>query len=169
MMTSQAPSLMKPASAGSAQYPALVFFIILCFAVAATGRFFPPDEWYASLNRPGYAPPNWVFGPVWTVLYLMMAVSGWLVWKSQGTVSKRAALSVFGSQLVLNAAWSAIFFGMHNPGWALVEICFLWLAISWTIVLFRPHSMPASLLLIPYLAWVSFAAVLNYGFWSLNH
>jgi translocator protein len=102
------------------------------------------------------------------VLYLMMAVSGWMVWKSQRTVSKRAALIAFGTQLLLNSAWSAIFFGLHNPGWALVEICFLWFAILWTIMLFRPHSKTASMLLMPYLAWVSFAAVLNYGFWSLN-
>jgi translocator protein len=167
-MTSQAQPLSEAGTSDGRQIPALVFFIVFCFAVAATGAFFPPDEWYASLNRPTYAPPNWVFGPVWTLLYLMIAMSGWLVWKSEATVSKRAALTAFGAQLILNAAWSAIFFGLHDPGWALVEICFLWLAILCTIVLFRTHSKIASMLLMPYLAWVSFAAMLNYGFWSLN-
>jgi benzodiazapine receptor len=150
------------------QLGSLAFFVALCFSVAATGAFFPPDDWYASLARPTYAPPNWVFGPVWTVLYLMMAISGWLVWKSPKSTSKRQAMLAFGGQLLLNAAWSAIFFGLHEPGWSLVEICFLWLAILTTIALFRRHSTAAAVLLMPYLAWVSFATVLNYGFWSLN-
>jgi benzodiazapine receptor len=150
------------------KYPALVAFVVLCFAAATIGRFFPPDHWYASLNRPSYAPPNWVFGPVWTILYLMMAVSGWLVWKSHVSASKPRALTMFGVQLLLNAAWSAIFFGWHQPGWALLEMGLLWLALVATIVLFKRHSATAAMLLVPYLAWVSFAAVLNYGFWSLN-
>ena len=154
--------------ATSAQYPALIVFVVLCFAAAGIGGFFPPDSWYASLNRPSYAPPNWVFGPVWTLLYVMMAVAGWLVWKSSGSVGKRFALTMFGIQLVLNAAWSVIFFGWHQPGWAFLEICMLWLAIATTVVSFKRRSSAAAVLLIPYLAWVSFAAVLNYGFWSLN-
>jgi len=168
-MTSQAQSLSEASTSDGRQIPALVFFVVLCFAVAATGGFFPPDEWYALLNQPTYAPPNWVFGPVWTLLYLLMAVSGWLVWQSESTVSKRAPLAAFGAQLILNAAWSALFFGFHDPGWAVVDICLLWLAILCTIVLFRTHSKTASMLLMPYLAWVSFAAMLNYDFWSLNH
>jgi len=146
----------------------LVCFVVLCFSIAATGGFVPPDDWYASLTRPSYAPPNWVFGPVWTVLYLMIAVSGWLVWISPKSRYKRAAMTAFGVQLVLNAAWSALFFGLHQSGWALAEICGLWLAILTTIILFRRLSIPAARLLVPYFAWVSFAAVLNYGFWSLN-
>jgi translocator protein len=98
----------------------------------------------------------------------MIAVSGWLVWITPTPVSKRAAMYAFGVQLVLNAAWSAVFFGLHQPGWALFEICLLWLAILATILFFRHHAKTASALLLPYLAWVSFAAVLNYGFWSLN-
>jgi len=145
-----------------------MFFIVLCFSVAATGSLFPPDDWYASLTRPGYAPPNWLFGPVWTMLYLMIAIAGWLVWKSSPADSKRLALTAFGVQLLLNAAWSALFFGLHQPGWAFFEICLLWTAILTTILLFRRHSTAAAVLLMPYLAWVSFAAVLNYGFWSLN-
>lgn len=149
------------------QFPALIGFVVLCFAAAGIGGFFPPDDWYASLNRPSYAPPNWVFGPVWTILYLMMAIAGWLVWKST-TAGKALALTMFGVQLLLNSAWSAIFFGWHQPGWALLEICILWLAIATTILLFKRHSTSAAMLLLPYLAWVSFASVLNYGFWSLN-
>ncbi len=150
------------------RFGSLMFFIVLCFAVAATGALFSPDDWYASLTRPGYAPPNWVFGPVWTVLYLMMGFSGWLVWQSPGPAARRLAMIAFGVQLLLNAAWSAIFFGLHQPGWALVEICMLWTAILTTILLFRRYSTVAAALLTPYLAWVSYATVLNYGFWSLN-
>ncbi len=167
-MTAKTSSLTVADSSGKRQYLSLAFFFGVCFAAAATGAFFPPGEWYASLKRPGYAPPNWVFGPVWTVLYVMMAVAGWLVYMSHSSSSKRGAFAAFGVQLLLNAAWSAIFFGMHQPGSALVEISILWLAIVATIVVFRPHSKTASVLLVPYLLWVSFAAVLNYGFWSLN-
>lgn len=152
----------------SQRLASLFIFIVLCFSVAASGAFFPPDDWYAGLTRPAYAPPNWVFGPVWTVLYLMIAISGWLVWTSPVSPSKRTALIAFTLQLLLNAAWSAIFFGLHQPGWSLVEICLLWTAILTTILLFRRHSTTAAALLIPYLAWVSFATVLNFGFWSLN-
>jgi benzodiazapine receptor len=166
-MTEEATPRREAPSFG--QHLSLTFFIVLCFAVAATGGFFPPDDWYASLTRPSFAPPpHWVFGPVWTVLYLMMAVSGWMVWKSLGSTSKRPELFVFGVQLFLNAAWSAIFFGLHRPGWAIVETCVLWLAILITILLCRSHSKSTAVLLMPYLAWVSFATVLNYGFWTLN-
>ena len=102
----------------STQYPALIVFVVLCFAAAGTGGFFSPDDWYASLNRPSYAPPNWVFGPVWTVLHLIMAVAGWLAWKSNVSAGKARVLTMYVVQLLLNAAWSAIFFGWHQPGWA---------------------------------------------------
>ncbi len=121
-----------------------------------------------SLNKPIYAPPNWVFGPVWTLLYLMMAVAGWLVWKSSVGTAKRRELTIFGIQLLLNAVWSALFFGLHRPDLALIEICTLWLAILATVLTFKRHSSTAAALLVPYLVWVSFAAILNYGFWSLN-
>ena len=150
------------------KYVSLVAFVGVCFAVAASGAFFPPDDWYRSLNRPSYAPPNWVFGPVWTILYLMIAVSGWLVWSAQSERSKRPAMIVFAIQLALNAVWSALFFGLHSPGWALFEICLLWAAILSTMVSFSSHSRLAARLLLPYFGWVSFAAFLNYGFWSLN-
>ncbi|MCL4104742.1 UNVERIFIED_CONTAM: hypothetical protein GTU68_034181 [Idotea baltica] len=97
----------------------------------------------------------------------MMAVAGWLVWRSVAA-GKNLALTLFGVQLLLNSAWSVIFFGWRQPGWALLEISILWLAILTTIVLFKRHSPTSAILLIPYLVWVSFASVLNYGFWSLN-
>ncbi|MEZ6132054.1 MAG: TspO/MBR family protein [Planctomycetaceae bacterium] len=146
----------------------LVGFMLLSFAAAAIGSQFSPGEWYRSLQRPDLAPPNWVFGPVWTVLYLMMAVSGWVMWISSTGTARRLCTAVFVAQLCLNAAWSALFFGLHRPDWAFFEIVVLWLAIVATIVLFRRESTAAAWLLVPYLAWVSFAAFLNYGFWTLN-
>ena len=141
---------------------------LLCFTVAASGAFFPPDEWFRTLVRPSFAPPNWLFGPVWTLLYSMMAISAWLVWRASGFAKARTALTVFAVQLVLNATWSGLFFGLHNMGLAFAEIILLWIAIATTIAAFRTHSKLAAYMLLPYLAWVSFASVLNYGFWSLN-
>ncbi len=141
---------------------------LLCFTVAASGAFFPPDEWFRTLVRPSFAPPNWLFGPVWTLLYSMMAISAWLVWRASGFAKARTALAVFAVQLVLNATWSGLFFGLHNMGLAFAEIILLWIAIATTIAAFRTHSKLAAYMLLPYLAWVSFASVLNYGFWSLN-
>ena len=167
-MTSETGICQDEAARTCRHYASLAVFIVGCFTVAATGSLVSPDDWYASLTRPQYAPPNWVFGPVWMVLYLMIAVSGWLVWTAPIRFSKRPAMIAFGVQLLLNAAWSLIFFGLHQPGWALVEICILWLAILTTMLIFRRHTKTASGLLLPYLAWVSFATFLNYGFWSLN-
>lgn len=147
---------------------ALVGFIVACYVAAATGAFFPPDDWYRSLHRPSFAPPNWLFGPVWTVLYLMMAISAWLVWKKSGFSAARTALTAFGIQLLLNGMWTALFFGLHSPGLAFAEILALWAAIAATMAMFLRHSRIAALLLAPYLAWVTFAAALNYSFWSLN-
>lgn len=167
-MTEAIEQRTSPASK-SLNIGSLIVFLFACFAVAATGAFFPPDEWYRSLIRPSYAPPNWVFGPVWSLLYTMMGISGWLVWKSNKRGNKYSALSAFVLQLMLNGAWSGLFFGWHRPDLALIEIVLLWVAIAMTIMLFSQFSRVAALLLLPYLAWVSFASVLNYGFWSLNH
>lgn len=150
------------------QWDVLVGFILLCFVAAASGSQFSPGEWYRGLQRPELAPPDWVFGPVWTILYLMMAVSGWLMWISSTGKARKICMTVFVVQLVLNAAWSALFFGLHRPDLAFFEIIVLWLAIVATIALFRRQSNVAAWLLLPYLAWVSFAAYLNYGFWMLN-
>ena len=127
------------------------------------------STWYATLVRPALNPPAWVFGPVWTVLYTLMGVAAFLVWK-KGLEHRdvKIALGIFLGQLVLNTLWSIIFFGLHNPGAAFVEIIFLWLAIFATIVAFARISKPAAWLLVPYLAWVSFAVYLNYAIWILN-
>ena len=122
------------------------------------------DE-YQSLQQPAWAPPSWLFGPVWTVLYVMIAVSGWLVWRRTGWTT---ALTVYAAQLALNAAWTPIFFGFGQYGLALVDIAVLWLLIGATIWLFRPVSRPAPLLLVPYWLWVTFATALNFAIWHAN-
>jgi tryptophan-rich sensory protein len=125
-------------------------------------------EWYQALRKPSFNPPSWIFGPVWTALYAMMATAAWLVWMKRGFADAQLPLALFGLQLALNAAWSVLFFGLRNPGLALVDIGLLWAAILATLLAFRPISLPAALLLAPYLVWVSFAAVLNHAIWSLN-
>jgi len=122
------------------------------------------DE-YQNLNQPSWAPPSWLFGPVWTVLYAMIAVAGWLVWRQTGWTS---ALTVYAVQLALNAAWTPIFFGFGRYALALVDIVLMWLLIGATVLLFRPVSRLASALLLPYWAWVTFATALNAAIWKLN-
>ena len=149
----------------------LLAFVVVCFGAAAIGSAFTGSalsDWYPGLEKPSFNPPNWLFGPVWTVLYLAMAVAGWLVWRREGFSGATAPLAVFGVQLALNLLWSGLFFGLRSPGLALGEIIVLWVAILATIVLFRRVSTPAALLLVPYLAWVTFAAVLNFEIWRLN-
>jgi benzodiazapine receptor len=146
----------------------LLVFFVLCFAVAGLGSLATTPNiptWYATLNKPSWNPPNWLFGPVWTFLYAMMAVAGWLVWKRVGWAT---AIICFAVQLALNLAWSFIFFGAHQTGLAFLEIILLWLAILATIISFFPVSKTAAALLIPYLLWVSFAAILNFTIWRLN-
>lgn len=143
-------------------------WLLLCFAAAAPGALFMPGDWYASLEKPSWNPPGWIFGPVWSALYVMMAVAAWLVWKQGGFRIQRKALGLFLTQLALNALWTPLFFGMHLPGVAFAEILLLWLAIAATLVAFRSVNRTASWLLVPYLAWVSFAAVLNGTLWRMN-
>lgn len=143
-------------------------WILICFAAAALGAVFMPGEWYTSLKKPSWNPPAWVFGPVWSVLYAMMAVSVWLVWKRGGWSTHRVPLGLFLVQLLLNAAWTPLFFGLQRPGLAFAEILLLWLAIAATLMAFRTVSRAAAWLLLPYLAWVSFAALLNGALWRLN-
>lgn len=153
------------------QIAGLAGWLLLCFTAAAVGSSVTLPQiptWYAELNKPSFNPPNWIFGPVWTALYLMMAISAWLVWLKSGWLDAPGALGVFCFQLLLNTAWSAIFFGLENPLAAAVEIVFLWLAIGATLLSFWKHSQLAALLLTPYLAWVSFAAVLNFSIVALN-
>ena len=149
----------------------LIFYIVVCFAVAAIGSLvtFPAvTDWYAGIKKPSWTPPGWLFGPVWTVLYLSMAVAAWLVWQRAGFSGAVLPLSIFAIQLVLNLAWSLIFFGKHNIGLAFVDIVLLWFAIVATIITFGRVNMLASWLLTPYLAWVSFASALNLTIWNLN-
>jgi tryptophan-rich sensory protein len=124
-----------------------------------------PGEWYAGLNKPSWNPPAWLFGPAWTTLYTLMAIAAWLVWKRVGFTR---ALGFYFVQLILNAAWTPIFFGAHAMGWALVEISIMWIAILLTLLSFLRVQKTAGLLLVPYLAWVSFATFLNFTLWRLN-
>jgi benzodiazapine receptor len=149
----------------------LIVAIVTVFAAAAVGGAATSSSvgtWYAALQKPSFNPPAWVFGPVWTVLYLMVAIAAWLIWLKHGIADAQLPLALFGLQLALNMAWSVLFFGLRNPGLALVDIALLWLAIVATLVAFWRLSPAAGALLLPYLAWVSFAAILNYSLWALN-
>lgn len=147
---------------------ALAGWLALCYSAASLGAFFMPGEWYASLKKPAWNPPGWIFGPVWSALYTMMAMAAWLVWKRGGFVAQRRPLALFLAQLALNAAWTPLFFGLHLPGVAFAEILLLWLAIAWTMATFWRVNRAAAWMLTPYLAWVSFAALLNFTLWRLN-
>ncbi|KPJ54465.1 TspO protein [candidate division TA06 bacterium DG_24] len=150
----------------------LVISIVLCQSAGVIGSIFTArsvSTWYPTLRRPFFNPPSWVFGPVWITLYLLMGISLFLVWrKGVGTAQVRVAIVAFAVQLILNAAWSGAFFGLRSPLAGLIVILLLWVAISVTIVLFRQISALASLILIPYIAWVSFAAILNASIYALN-
>ena len=165
------PSVADPIPAGRRGLRALLALLLalaLCFSAAALGALFPPGAWYFELEPPALTPPPWVFGPVWTMLYTLMAIAAWLVWRERGLAGARLPLALFALQLALNAAWSPIFFGAHALGWALVEIVLLWLTIATTAVAFRRVSPLAAALLVPYLAWVGLATWLNFGFWRLD-
>ncbi len=150
----------------------LLASIALCLGAGFLGSLFTVSSiptWYASLSKPWFTPPNWLFAPAWTTLYLLMAVSLFLVWeKGLETRQAKTAVSFFGLQLALNALWPIIFFGFQNPMIAFFEVAFLWAAIALTIYNFYPLSRKASLLLVPYIAWVGFAAALNFSVWVLN-
>ncbi len=150
------------------RYAALAGWVLVSFLPSLVGAFFTPGAWYAELDKPSWNPPSWVFGPVWTALYATMGVSAWLVWRERGLSGARGALTLFDVQLALNAAWSWLFFGLQRPGLAFAEIVALWLAIVATLAAFARHSRPAAWLLSPYLAWVTFAAALNFAIWRLN-
>ncbi len=142
--------------------------MLVALAAGWIGSIFVPGEWYASLTKPTWNPPSAVFAPVWTVLYVLMGVAAWLVWREAGFSGARVALSLFVFQLVLNTLWSYLFFGLKNPMVAFLEIVVLWLAIVATVVGFWRVRTGAGALLVPYLCWVSFASVLNYTIWRLN-
>jgi tryptophan-rich sensory protein len=142
--------------------------LLVTFAAAAIGAQFMPGAWYAGIAKPSWNPPNWIFGPVWTALYLMMAVAAWMVWKATGATGVRHALMLFLVQLALNAAWSWLFFGRERPDLALMDIAALWLTIVATTWAFWGIERRAGMLMLPYLAWVSFASCLNFAIWRLN-
>lgn len=153
------------------QWVGLVVAILICLAVGGIGGMVTTPQipgWYADLAKPAWTPPDWIFGPVWTLLYLMMAVAAWLVWRQAGFSGAKLPLTLFAVQLALNSLWSVLFFGLQNPGAAAVEIILLWAAILATLVGFWKRSKWAGGLLVPYLAWVSYAAALNVAIWRLN-
>ena len=133
--------------------------------MASSGAIFRPGDWYEALRKPNWTPPNWVFGPVWSVLYILIAIAGWLVWRAQ---SDSVAMWVWGAQLPLNGAWSWLFFGRRRMDLAFGEVCLMWLSIAAFILAAYPVSALASLLFVPYLIWVTIAATLNFTVWRLN-
>ncbi|OGE71502.1 TspO protein [Candidatus Daviesbacteria bacterium RIFOXYD1_FULL_41_10] len=155
------------------KYGKLFASIIICEGAGFIGSFFTIPAisiWYATLVKPSFAPPNFIFGPVWTVLYLLMGISLYLVWekKDKRRVIRGKGLQFFALQLGLNVLWSAMFFGQKSPALGLLVIVLLWVAIFQTIKFFGKINTAASYLLYPYLLWVSFAAVLNFMIWQLN-
>jgi translocator protein len=150
----------------------LVIAVAIPIAVGAISGFFTVtgvQSWYQTINKPSWNPPNWIFGPVWTTLYVMMGIALYLIWKSDSSdMLKKTAIILFAVQLTLNFFWSFIFFNQEQPGWALVEIIVMWVFILVTIFAFAQVSKPAAWLLVPYISWVSFATILNYTIWKLN-
>lgn len=147
---------------------ALIGCVALTFSAAATSAFVTTGGWYAELAKPAWNPPNWIFGPAWTVLYIMMAVAAWLVWQRGGWKTQRGPLTLYLVQWALNTLWTPLFFGIQRPGLAFAEILVLLAAILATLAAFWRVRRPAALLLIPYALWVSFAAILNFTIWRMN-
>jgi len=147
----------------------LAAFLLLCIVGGAvSGLASPPGEWYASLSKPSWNPPGWIFGPVWTVLYAMIGVAGWRLWACRAAPAGIRALRAFAVQLVLNFAWTPVFFGLQQPGLALAVIVALVGAIVATIARSWSVDRAAATMLMPYMAWVSFATALNAAIWWLN-
>jgi len=149
----------------------LIGFILVTFVAAFIGSLFTTPNiasWYSTLTKPSFAPPNWLFGPAWTILYILMAVAAFLIWQNKNNPQAKKALIFYFIQLTLNSLWSIIFFGWHNPQLAFFEIVILWLFILLTLIKFYKIKKTAGLLLVPYLLWVSFASFLNLFIWLLN-
>lgn len=150
---------------------ALLGFVALCFAVAGLGGYWTSlsqPEWYDQLAKPSWTPPSWLFGPVWTALYLAMAVAAWRVWRRGGWAEQRRPLTIFLVHLFLNLIWSGLFFGLRSPALGMLEIVFLWAAILITLRAFWRVDRLAGALFVPYLLWVTFAAALNFAVWRMN-
>lgn len=149
----------------------LLLFIGICLAVGWFGSLVTTPaipNWYAGLEKPSWTPPSWVFGPVWTALYILMGIAAWLVWVKRGFAGAPFAMTIFFVQLALNFLWSYTFFGLQMPGLAFAVIIVLWIAILATIIAFWRYSVAAGVLLIPYIAWVTYASTLNFGVWRMN-
>jgi tryptophan-rich sensory protein len=147
------------------RYLLLVVFLVLVALVALSAGQFMPGSWYAGLVKPAWTPPNWLFGPVWTVLYVMIAIAGWLAWQAPGALSARG---LWLAQLAFNGMWSPVMFGWHNIDLALGIIAMMWLTIAAFIATSWRPARAAALLFVPYLAWVSYASALNFAVWRLN-
>lgn len=142
-------------------------FLLASALVAISGAAFSPGAWYAALAKPAWTPPSWLFGPVWTVLYVAMAVAAWRVWRRGGFAGAPVALGLYVAQLALNALWSWLFFGLHRIDLGLADLLTLVVAVAATAAAFRRHDAVAAFLMLPYLAWVAFAAALNLAIWRL--
>lgn len=159
-----------PAVAISRQVAGLLGWLLLTFAGAAVGALASASAgaFYNALTRPSWAPPGWLFGPVWSVLYVLMAISAWLVWRARGVAGARSALALFIAQLAANALWTWLFFVWRQGSLAFAEVLLLWCMIAATVIAFWRISTLAAALLIPYLAWVTFACALTFSVWQLN-
>ena len=161
----------QPDRGGARKWLMLAALLILVLVVAAVGGIFTTPKipgWYAALNKPFFNPPSWIFGPVWTVLYVAMAFAAWRVWLAPGSTARSAALGWFFAQLFLNALWSPVFFGMESPGIALVIILALLAALSMTVRSFFAVDRIAAWIMMPYLAWIAFASLLNAAIVQMN-
>ncbi|MBK5912399.1 sensory protein TspO [Rhodothalassium salexigens] len=143
-------------------------FLGACFAAATTGAVFKPGQWYRTLDKPSWTPPDWLFPVAWSILYVTIAASGWLILRTAGWPAAAPALAVYGAQLVANAAWSPLFFGLKRIDWGLAGVVVLWLSIVATIAMFYPLNATAAWLLLPYLGWATFAGALNFDIWRRN-
>jgi len=150
----------------------LLLAIVMCELAGIIGSFFTTPAipiWYASLVKPSFNPPSWLFAPVWTILFLLMGIAFYLIWQKMSTdKSAKLAMIIFVAHLGINILWSVLFFGMKNPLYALIDIAVLWLMIAYLIYAFMAIDKRAAYLLVPYLLWVSFATVLNFTLWQLN-
>lgn len=147
--------------------PSLAVFIAIVTAAALTGGLFRPGAWYEALTKPPWTPPNWLFAPAWAVLYILIAVAGWLAWRRAGG-RVDAAVSIWGLQLLFNAAWSWLFFGRHQMFVALIDIVAMLICIVAFIAINMTSNRPAALLFVPYALWVCYATALNFTLWRLN-
>ncbi len=162
------PEAPPPEPMDASQLLSLSVFILICLATASSGAYFRPGAWYAGIAKPSWNPPDWLFAPVWSVIYALLALSAWLVWENAADGAATVPMVAFGVHCGLNALWSALFFGARRMDWAFYEVLALWASIVLLMVLFAPISATSAWLLVPYLLWVGFASFLNLTLWRLN-